>query len=133
MAQHVRMHRERHVRTLADAPKQRVEALRRHGPAALGREHVRRWLLHTLQAPQRAEFVALERMHARRPRFDPAHVQPASRKLDLRPEQIAKLARPQPVPEREQDHGRIAVPVTAGLASLGDQPLDLALGEVLPN
>jgi hypothetical protein len=63
----VRVNRERHISTLADAPEQRVEALRRHRPATLCRKHVRRWLLVTLQAPQRADFVALEWMHARRP------------------------------------------------------------------
>src|SRR2546425_1907083 len=39
--QHVRVNREGHSRTLPYAPHQRVEALRRHRPTALGREHVR--------------------------------------------------------------------------------------------
>jgi hypothetical protein len=49
-------------------------------------------------------------------------VQPASRKLDLVPLQITQLERPQSVPERDQDHGRV---LAAGLARRSHQPLDL--------
>jgi hypothetical protein len=100
MPQHVRMDREGHPGALPDPMDQRVEALGRHRPAALGREHVRGWRLLTLQTPQRPQLVALQRMHARRPRLDAPHVQPASRKLDLVPLQITQLERPQSVPER---------------------------------
>jgi hypothetical protein len=41
MPQHVRMDREGHPGALPDPMDQRVEALWRHRPAALGREHVR--------------------------------------------------------------------------------------------
>jgi hypothetical protein len=62
---------------------------------------VRGWCLLALQTPQRSQLVTLQRMHARRPRLDSPHVQPASRKLDLVPLQVAQFERPQPVPERE--------------------------------
>jgi hypothetical protein len=58
-------------------------------------------------------------------------VQTASRKLDLMPLQVAQLERPQPVPERDQDHTRIAMPVAAGLAGCCHQPLDLGGREIL--
>ena len=47
------------------------------------------------------------------------------REIDLRPLQVAKLGSPQPVPEREQDHGR--VPVRPAIAPAAfNQLLDLA-------
>jgi hypothetical protein len=46
------------------------------------------------------------RMDARRPRLDPPHVQPAGRKLDLIPLQVAQLEGPQAVAIADQDHSR---------------------------
>src|SRR5262245_38999133 len=101
MPQHVRVDREGHSSALADSPEQSVETLGRHRSTALGREYVRGGLLLTLQTPERTQFVALERMHARRPVLDPAHVQAASSQLDLMPLQIAQLRGAQSVPEGE--------------------------------
>jgi hypothetical protein len=67
---------------------------------ALGREDVRGRRLLTLQTPQSAQLVILQRMHAGRPRLDAPHVQPASRKLDLVPLQITQLERPQSAAQR---------------------------------
>jgi hypothetical protein len=83
-AQHVRVDGKGHASTLADAAEEGIEALGRHGSTALGREHVRGWLLLTLQT-QCVQLIALQRMDARRPVLDPAHVQAASGQLDLMP------------------------------------------------
>jgi hypothetical protein len=47
--------------------------------------------------------------------------------IDLRPFEGDKLGRPEPIPEGQEDHGRVAVTVTVGLGSL-----DLAGRQVLP-
>src|SRR5262245_7132829 len=72
VAQHVRMDGKGHASALTDAAEQSVEALGRHRSTALGREYMRGWFLLTLQTPQSAQLVALQRMHARRPVLDPA-------------------------------------------------------------
>jgi hypothetical protein len=100
-AQHVRVDGKGQASTLADAAEQGIEALGRHGSTALGREHVRGWLLLTLQTPYCVQLIALQRMDARRPVLDPAHVQAASGQLDLMPLQIAQLRGAQSVPEGE--------------------------------
>src|SRR5262249_1302716 len=50
--------------------------------------------------------------------------------IDLLPPEGAQLARSQAVPERQQDHGRIAMSVSVSARRL-HKPLDLPLGEVL--
>jgi hypothetical protein len=63
----------------------------------------------SLQATQRPQLVAMQRMCAWRPILDPAHVQDRGTEVDLVPTQVADLGRPQPMPERDQDHGRFMV------------------------
>ena len=52
------------------------------------------------------------------------------RELNLVPAQIAKLGRPKPMPEGQEDHGRVPVPVPVGLGRL-DQGVDLPGCQVL--
>jgi hypothetical protein len=51
--------------------------------------------------------------------------------LHLVPAQVAQLGHPKPVPEGQQDHGRVPVPPSIGLGGL-DQGIDLAQRQVLP-
>src|SRR5262245_50937095 len=64
--------------------------------------------------------------------FAPTDVQPAGVDLELVPLQIAQLGSSKPVAVGEQDHGRVAMPVTTVLASGLHELLDLAAGEVAP-
>ena len=50
--------------------------------------------------------------------------------IDLLPAQGAQLGRTQPMPESQQDHGRVTMPVPIAARRL-DQPLNLPLGQVL--
>src|SRR5262249_31100408 len=59
-------------------------------------------------------------------------MQAALGELDLLPLQVAHLGGPQAVAIGDQDHGRVAMPIAAMLASAVHQSLDLALGEVAP-
>jgi hypothetical protein len=59
-------------------------------------------------------------------------MQPGMDEIDLLPTQGAQLGRSQPMPVGKQDHGRIAMPVPVPARRL-HQPLDLSLGEVLPD
>src|SRR6516164_7921115 len=68
-------------------------------------------------------------MCRRRSVFDAADGKSSGFEVHLRPLQVAKLRRSEPVPEGEQDHGRIPMRPSIALASL-DELLDLALGEV---
>src|SRR5215510_13514337 len=130
--QHVREDGEGHTGAPAEALEQRAEALGRHRAAALTGEHVWRCLLLTLQAPQGANFIALHWMYRGGALFAPTDVQPAGVDLDLVPLQIAKLGSSKPVAIGQQDHGRVAMPVTTALASGLDELLDLAAGESEP-
>ena len=69
-------------------------------------------------------------MRARRPILDPPHVEHCATEVDLVPAQVADFARPEPVPEGDQDHGRVPMAVAVGLGGL-DQRLDLAGRQVL--
>ena len=53
-----------------------------------------------------------------------------SGEINLGPLQVANLGSPQPVPERQQDHGLVSVRPAIVLAA-SNQLLDLALGQVL--
>ena len=57
-------------------------------------------------------------------------MQAAMGKIDGVPAQRDQLARPQAVPVGDQHHGGVAVAI-AVLASCSDQPIDLAIGQVL--
>ena len=58
------------------------------------------------------------------------NVQAAFGQLDLLPLQVADLRGPQTVALGDQDHGRVAIPITAVLTRAVHQALDLALGEI---
>jgi len=60
----------------------------------------------TLQAPQRPQLIAKERVRAWRPILHPPHVQHRAIEVDLVPAQVADLSGPEPMPEGDQDHGR---------------------------
>ena len=69
-------------------------------------------------------------MYAGNTAFDAVNVQATLGQLDLLPLQVADLRGPETVAIGDQDHGRIAMTVTAVLASAIHQALDLALGEI---
>src|SRR5262245_36179704 len=71
-------------------------------------------------------------MYAGNPVLDPVNMQAALGSLDLLPLQVADLRGSQAAPIGDQDHGRVAMPVAAMLASAVHQPVNLALGEVTP-
>jgi hypothetical protein len=50
--------------------------------------------------------------------------------VDLVPAEVANLGRPEPVPEGDQDHGRVPMTVAVGLGGV-DQGVDLAGRQVL--
>src|SRR5262245_60877411 len=130
--QQFREYGEGHTGAPTEALEQRAEALGRHWATALTGEHVWRCLLLTLQAPQGANFVALHWMHRGGALFAPTDVQPAGVDLDLVPLQIAQLGSSKPVAIGQQDHGRVAMPVTTALARGLHELLDLAACEVAP-
>src|SRR5262245_65967666 len=61
------------------------------------------------------------------------NVEAALGEFDLLPLQVAHLGGPQTVAIGDKDHGRVAMPVAAVLASAVHQTLDLALGEIAPS
>src|SRR5258707_3966424 len=69
-------------------------------------------------------------MRARRPVLDPPHVEHSAIEVDLVPAQVADLGRPEPMPEGDQDHARIAMAVAVGFGGL-DQGFDLTKRQVL--
>jgi hypothetical protein len=84
-----------------------------------------------LQPAQRPQLVALERMDARRPTLAAADVEPARGKLDLVPLQIAHFGSPEAMTVRDQDHGGIAMAVSAAFPSRCHQGLNLGCRQVL--
>jgi hypothetical protein len=69
-------------------------------------------------------------MHTRHPIFNPAHVQAGiAAQVHLIPSQINQFRRPKAMPERQQDHRGVALPIPIGLRGF-DQSLDLGLGQV---
>src|SRR5215471_13814762 len=72
-------------------------------------------------------------MYAGNTAFDAVNVQAALGELDLLPLQVAHLRGPETMAIGDQDHGRVAMPVAAVLASAVHQSLDLALGEIAPS
>jgi hypothetical protein len=86
--------------------------------------------LSTLEPAQRAQLVALKRMRARGAVLDPAHVEHRAIEVHLVPAEVADFGIPQPMPKRNQDHGRVSMAATVGLGGI-DQGLDLAGRQVL--
>jgi hypothetical protein len=94
------------------------------GPSPLGCEHECRLRELPAQFAQCPDFFAANRVNARLAILDAPDVQrgrPAE--LDLRPFQVADFTSPQPVPERDQDQGRVPVTV-APMPSLLDELFD---------
>jgi hypothetical protein len=85
LAQHVRMDRERHLGSHAEALDQLLEAIRRHRCSPLADEHVASWLLLALQTAQRPQLGAGQRVNARQPVLRPGNVQAAVNEIDLLP------------------------------------------------
>src|SRR5262249_47535195 len=79
---------------------------------------------------QRTHLVTADWMYAGNTAFDAVNVQAALGQLDLLPLQVAHLRGPETMAIGHQDHGRVAMPVAAVLASAVHQALDLALGEI---
>jgi len=69
-------------------------------------------------------------MHTCYAAFGAANVQPALIKLDLMPLQIAHFRSSQAMTIGDQDHCRIAMATSAGLASRVHEALDLSPGEI---
>jgi hypothetical protein len=63
--------------------------------------------------------------------LDPPHMQDRGIELHLVPAQVAEFGRPKPMPEGQQDHGRVPMPPSIGLGGL-DHGLDLPGRQVLP-
>ena len=70
-----------------------------------------------LEAAKIADLAAAHRMHARHSVLDALDMQEPVRQVDLIPAQRAKLGRPQAVPVCDEDHRRVAVPVSAAALS----------------
>ena len=119
MAEHVGVDRKGYAGALTEARNQRVEALRRDRTATLRAQHLGAGRLLALQPTKRPQLVALDWMDARRPALASPHMQPPGGELDLMPLQIADLRSPQSVPVCKQDNGRVAMTVSAGLATGG--------------
>jgi hypothetical protein len=117
-------------RGFAEPRNHSAEADGTHGCAPLAQEQVAAWLLLALKATQGAEFGPRQRVDRGYPALEPRNVQPAMDDVDLLPTEGAQLGRSQPVPEGQQDHGRIAMSVRVPACRL-HQPLDLSLGQVL--
>jgi hypothetical protein len=65
-----------------------------------------------LELAEGAQFVAADWMSSRLAIFGAAHMQGGGAvKFDLGPFQVAQLDRPQSVPVRHEDQGRITMPV----------------------
>src|SRR5262249_1058297 len=99
---------------------------------ALGGEAEGAGFLLATEAPQRSDLVPLQRVDRGRPVLQSADVQSTDAQFDLVPVEVAELARSEPVPDGQQDHGRIAVTVAPVLPGRLEQPIDLGLGQVLP-
>jgi hypothetical protein len=93
------------------------EAGRRERGASLADEDEWRRFALPLEPPQGSQFITPERMSAGGAILDPADVEDGGA-VDLIPAQVAQFGRSQPVPEGDQDHGGVAVPVPVCLGGL---------------
>ena len=91
-----------HASPLTKSGNKRMEALRRDRAASLRTKYIGVGRLLALQATERAQFVALDRVDARRPALASAYVQASGVELDLVPLQITDLGRTQPMAVRDQ-------------------------------
>jgi hypothetical protein len=129
MAQHVSMNREGYLGLDASPLDHLGQAGNRERGTALAYEDKGRLGL-TLQNPQRPEFIAKQWMRGGCSALGSAQMQVAGLELNIAPLKLAQLRGPQAVPEGDQDHGGIAVPMAIALSG-GNQLLNLALGQML--
>ena len=94
MAKHVRVDREWHLGSLADALDQAVEADGADWPAALGNEHVGVLRVLASKLAERPHLVTADRMYAGNPVLDTVNVQADLGQFDLLPLQVADLRGP---------------------------------------
>ena len=98
MPQHVRMGLEAKTR-LAPSPLDHAgEPCGAEGCSSLRREHEGRFrLLLALKAPQGSQFIAEDRVGARRAPLDPANMQRSGSEIDLIPAEVNKFGGPKAV------------------------------------
>ena len=107
---------------------QLLEVGHRHRRAALGHEQERRSAFGVaMQAAQYPQLPARQWVSLWRAVLGSGDRERRSGEINLGPLQVTDLGNPQPVPERQQDHGRVAVRPAIALTTL-DEPLDLAFG-----
>ena len=126
--EHVRVRFDFEPAGLASSVNELLKVAHGHRRATLGHKQERRLAL-TVQATQRAQLPAGQRVDGRRPVLYAVDRHRCGLKIDLRPLQVAQFGGSQPVPEGQQDHGLIPVRPTVVFAPL-DQLLDLAFGQV---
>src|SRR5262245_23658234 len=130
MAEHMGMHFDLEPGRLASPANELLKVADGHWRAALGHEQEGRSAFSlTMQATQRPQLPACQRVSRRRAVLCTRDRQRRGREINLGPLQIANLGGPQPVAECQQDHGRVAVRPAIALTA-GNQLLDLAFGEV---
>ena len=81
-----------------------------------------------VEPAQGPEFVAAQGVGAGRV-LDPPHVQDGAVEVDLVPTQVAGLGGAQPMPEGQEEHGRVLVTVAVALGGF-DKGLDFGRREV---
>jgi hypothetical protein len=129
--QHVRVGLEAKTRLSASALDHSSEASGAEGRSSLRSEHEGRLrLLLALKAPQGSQFIAEDRVGARRAPLDPAHVQRSRSKIDLIPSEVNKLRGAEAVTVGHEDHCRVPMPPTV-LPSGVHEPFDLCFRQVL--
>jgi hypothetical protein len=131
VSEHVGMHRKAKARHLPE-PRQHLPKSRRceRGPAlGLKDEQIARLLL-PLKASQGPDFLAVEDVGRGGAVLDTPDMDFTGIEIDLVPTQIAKLRRPQTMPERGHDHGCIPKAVTIAFERCPFQPTYLCFGEI---
>src|SRR5262245_43291499 len=93
MAEHVRMHTERHLGSLPEPRNHSAETDRAHGRSPLSHEDVAAWRLLALKPAQRAKFAAGQWVNRGNAVLEPRDVQPGMHEIDLLPAQGRQLRR----------------------------------------
>src|SRR5262245_42600620 len=93
MAEHVRMHAERHPGALPEPCNHSAKADRAHGCSPLTHEDVATWPLLALKTPQGAKFAARQWVNRGNAVLEPRDMQPGMHEIDLLPAQGAQLGR----------------------------------------
>jgi len=131
VAQHVRMRLEFKAGTGGGALDHPGKAGGGERGAALADKDEWGWSALPLQPAQGPELVAAQGMGAGGAVLDPPHVQDRGIEVHLLPAEVTGLGSAQSVPENQEDHGGVPLPVAVGLGRL-DQGLDLSGRQVLP-